>query len=65
MWLDEDKERKIHVADDFSLDVASHGDVTHRHRKIVNVYHVPNISANLLYVSQLTQTSKIMEFFPY
>jgi hypothetical protein len=27
-WLDEAKERKIYVANDFSLDVSSHGDVT-------------------------------------
>jgi hypothetical protein len=27
-WLDEDKERKIYVADDFSLDFVVQGDVT-------------------------------------
>jgi hypothetical protein len=53
-WLDEVKERKIHVADDFALDVASQGVVACRHGKIVDVYHVPNLSANLLSVAQLT-----------
>jgi hypothetical protein len=27
-WLDETKERKIYVADDFALDVAGQGDVS-------------------------------------
>jgi hypothetical protein len=30
-WLEEAKERKIYVADDFSLDVVGQGDVTYRH----------------------------------
>jgi hypothetical protein len=34
-WLDEAKERKIYVVDDFSLDVVGQGDVTCRHGKIV------------------------------
>jgi hypothetical protein len=29
----------------------------------MNVYHVPNISANLFYISQLTQTCKNVEFW--
>jgi hypothetical protein len=49
------EERKIYVADDFSLDftldIASHGDITFRHSKIVDVFHVPNLSSNMLYVS--------------
>jgi len=53
-WLVEAEERKIYVADDFSLDVVGQGDVTYRHGNIVNIYHVPNISANMLYISQLT-----------
>jgi hypothetical protein len=63
-WLDEAKERKIYVVDDFSLDVVGQGDVTCRHGKIVDIYHVPNLSANLLFVSQLTQKGKIVEFWP-
>jgi hypothetical protein len=50
-WLDEAKERKIYVADDFALDVVGQGDVTYRHGKIVDVYDVPNLSANLLSVA--------------
>jgi hypothetical protein len=64
MWLDEAKERKIYVVDDFSLDVVGHGDVSRRHGKIFDIYHVPNISANSLYVSQLTQIGNIVDFFP-
>ena len=56
MWLDEAKERKIYVADDFALDVAGQGDVSCRHGKIVDVYHVPNLIANLMFVSQLAHT---------
>jgi hypothetical protein len=61
-WLDEAKERKIFVVDDFSLDVSRQGDVSCRHRKIFDVYHVPNIISNLFFVDQLTQTSNIVEF---
>jgi hypothetical protein len=61
--LNKAEESKIYVVDDFSLDVVGQGDVACRHGKIVNVYHVPNISSNLLYVAQLTQTGKIVEFW--
>jgi len=54
MWFDEAKERKIYVVDDFSLDVVGHGDVTYWRGKIVDVYHVKNISANLLSIVHLT-----------
>jgi hypothetical protein len=50
-WLDEAKERKIYVDDDFSLDVVGEGDVACRNGKIVNIYHVSNLNANLLCVS--------------
>jgi hypothetical protein len=56
MWLDEDKERKIYVAGDFYLDVVGQGDVAFRHGKIFDICHVPNLSVNLLTISQLTQT---------
>jgi hypothetical protein len=62
MWLDENKERKIYVNDDFSLDCVDQGDVSCRHRRIVDVYHVPNLNANLFSISHLTQTSNILEF---
>jgi hypothetical protein len=53
-WFGEAKERKIYVVDGFSLNVVSQGDVTYRHGNISDVYHVPNLSANILYISQLT-----------
>jgi len=62
MSLDKDVERNIYVADDFARDIVGHGDVPYRHRNIVDIYHVPNLSANLLSVSQPTQTCKIVEF---
>jgi hypothetical protein len=34
MSLDEAKEKKIYVADDFFLDIAGKGDVTYRHGRI-------------------------------
>jgi hypothetical protein len=63
MRLNKAKESKIYVVDDFSLDVVGQGDVSCRHGKIVDVYHVPNLSANLLFVAQLTQTGNIVEFW--
>jgi hypothetical protein len=65
MRLDKDEEISIYVADDFYLDVAGQGDVSFRHGKIYDVYHVPNLSADLLFVSQLTQTNEIVELWPY
>jgi hypothetical protein len=50
-WFDEDKEKKIYVLDDFSLDVVGQGDVTSPYGNIVNVFHVPNLSTNLLCVA--------------
>jgi hypothetical protein len=47
-------EKNIYVSDDFPLDIVSRSDVPYRHGKIVDVYHVPNLSANLLSISQLT-----------
>jgi hypothetical protein len=49
--LDKVVNRKNYVDDDFSLDIIGHGDVPCRHGWIVGVYHVPNISANILSVS--------------
>jgi hypothetical protein len=57
--LNEAKERKIYVVDDFSLNIVGQGDVSCRHGRIVNVYHVPNLSANM-FVSQLTQDQVIL-----
>jgi hypothetical protein len=60
--LNKAEESRIYVVDDFSLDVVGQGDVACRHGKIVEVYNLPNISVNLLFVSQLTQNGKIVEF---
>jgi hypothetical protein len=61
-WVDQAKERKIYVVDDFSLDLVGHGDVTYQHGKIFYVYHVPNLSATLFSIAQLIPTCKIVEF---
>jgi hypothetical protein len=61
--LNKAQESKIYFAHDFALDVVGQGDVACRHGKIVDVYHVPNISSNLLYIAQLTQTNNIVEFW--
>jgi hypothetical protein len=47
------EESKNYVVYDFSLDDVGHGDVACRHGNIFDVYHVPNISVNLLSVAQL------------
>jgi hypothetical protein len=60
--LNKFNESIIYVIDDFSLDVVGQGVVSCRHGKIVNIYHVPNISSNLLSIAQLTQTGNIMDF---
>jgi hypothetical protein len=52
--LDEAKEREIYVVDDFTLDIVGQGDVTCRLGIIFDVYHVSNLSANLLSIAQLT-----------
>ena len=54
--LDEAKERKIYVVDDFSLDIIGQGDVSCRHGRIFNVYYVLNPNANIFSISQLIQT---------
>ena len=59
--LDTTTENKIYLVDDFALDIVGHGDIPFRYGRIVNVYHVPSLNANLLSISQLTQTSKIVE----
>jgi len=63
-FLDKDVEHNIYVANDFSLDIFGNGNIPYRYGIIVDVYHVPNLSANMMSDSQLTQTSKIVEFWP-
>jgi hypothetical protein len=62
MRLNKYEDNRIYVADDFALNVVGQGDVAYRHGKIGDVYHVPNLSANMLFVSHLTQIGKIVEF---
>ena len=54
-------ENNIYVADDFSLDITEHGDIPCQCVQIINAYHVPNLSANMLLVSQLTQTGSLFK----
>ena len=61
--LNDVDERKIYVFDDFTLDIANQSDVSSRHGRIVKFYHVPNLSANLFSIDQLTQTSNIVKFW--
>jgi hypothetical protein len=60
MSLDEAKERKIYVADDFSFDFFYQGHVTCQPGNIFDVCHVPKLNINLSYVSQLTQIGNIV-----
>jgi hypothetical protein len=60
--LDKVVEKKIYVVDDFSLNIVGCGDVPYRHGNSFHIYHVSNLSANLLSFSQLTQIGKIVEF---
>ena len=49
--LNEVKERKIYVANYFTLDVVGQGDVSCQCGRIVNLYHVPNLNEIFLYVT--------------
>jgi hypothetical protein len=60
--LDVVVEKKIYVVDDFNLDIVGHSDIPCRHGHIVDVYHMHSHTENLFPVSQLTWTSKIVEF---
>ena len=61
--LDSAHEKNFFVADDFALDIAGHGNIICRHDWIVDMFHVPSLSANMLFVSQLTQVRKIVELW--
>ena len=60
--LDISFERKIYMVDYFFLNIDRHGGIPFKHGYIVDVYHVPSLSANILLVSQQTCTSKIVEY---
>ena len=49
--LDVSTENKSYVATNFSLDMTSHDDIPCWHDRILDMYHVPNLSENLLLVS--------------
>jgi hypothetical protein len=52
--LDKSTEKNIYVINDFYLKIVGCGDIPCQHGKIVHVYHVSNLSSNLVLVSQLT-----------
>lgn len=58
--LDMDIEKNIYVVDDFTLDITGNSEIPCRHGQIVDMYHVPGLTVNLLSVFQLTQTGKIV-----
>ena len=60
--LDVSNEKKIYVSNNFALNIVGQDDISCQHGQIVDVYHVPSLSANILFISQLTQTGKIVEF---
>lgn len=62
--LDFALENKTYVVDDLGLYIIGHGNVAFQWGWIVDVFHVPCLSVNLLSVSQLTQTGKIVELCP-
>ena len=53
----------IYVDDGFALDIIGHGDINCQHGQIVDVYHVPNLSVYLLFISQVTKACKIVKFW--
>lgn len=61
--LDSTTKKKIYVVGDFGIDIVGYGDVTCWRGWIADVFHVPCLNKNLLLVSQLTQTGKIVEFW--
>ena len=54
--------KKIYLVNDFALDITGHGDVACRCGWIIDMFHVPSLTTNLLLVSHLTYTSNIVEF---
>ena len=60
--LDIVSKKKIYVENDFSLDFVGHGDIPCLHGHIVDVYHVPSLSEDLLSIYELTHNGNILEF---
>jgi hypothetical protein len=63
-FLSEATKKKIFLADYYALIVIGCGDIKCQNGVITNVYRVPSLSSNSLYISQLAQTSKKVEFWP-
>jgi hypothetical protein len=47
-------EKDIFVANDFVLNITGHGDIACRRGHVVDMFHVPSLSVDLLSVFQLT-----------
>lgn len=61
--LDMAKEKKIYLVDNFSLNTARHGGIPYWHGQIIDVYHVHIINANILSISKLSYTGKLVKFW--
>jgi hypothetical protein len=51
MSINDVNERNIYVVDDFYFGIVGQADVTNQHGRSFDIYHVPNLSANMLFVS--------------
>lgn len=58
------KELNIFDVDDYALAIVGGSSGDFDNGVISDVYHVPQLSANSLFVPQITQTSKKVEFWP-
>lgn len=63
--LKEAIENQIFIVDDYTLIDVSCGKIECSNSVIIDVYHVPSLSVNLLPMPHLTQTSKKVEFSAY
>jgi hypothetical protein len=57
--LNEAKEEKIFVVDDYAVTISGSGSVV-----INGVYHILQLSANLLFIPQITEIGKKVEIWP-
>jgi hypothetical protein len=58
-----DIENKIFVVDYYALTIFCCGKIECQNCVIIDVYHVPIMSAILFYIPQLTQNGKMLEFW--
>lgn len=61
--LDMAIEKNIYGDNYFSLEITRHGNTPYQVGWIINLYLVPSLNANLLSVSQLTQSGKFVKFW--